>query len=315
MLDYLDPEEHTPSSKNVPDLAGHVGFLAAYPVQVPITDLPIRCPHPGALELDVVTCHHSKYYSGATAIAFDDDEPNPVIFPAVAPGHVFAFVIVPLRGNHRSFSQPGKLLQTLARDWLAGGLNTFGLGAKTAAGYGWFAISPEIGAAVENQRQVRAAAEQEQRKAQADRERQRREEEKKRLDREAMRQYFMDRHRLPCWRAGDNVSAEGILHMQFALLLQDQDRHSGKLLGGGTEVKLGLRCIGYLLIPVSHAITLTQKYVTIVSNQDRTAELLMSNHVCEQVICFRGHKCILRSKNLLHSRDRQRHANILMSSK
>jgi CRISPR-associated protein Cmr6 len=187
LLDYLDLEDPTPSSKNVPDLAGHVGFLPAYPVQVSIADLPIRCPNLGALELDVGTCHHSKYYSAATerAIAFDDEEPIPVIFPAVAPGHVFAFVIVPLRGNHRSFSQPGKLLQTLARDWLAGGLNTFGLGAKTAAGYGWFAIAPEIGAAVENQRQVRAAAEQEQRKAQADRERQRREEEKKRLDREA----------------------------------------------------------------------------------------------------------------------------------
>jgi CRISPR-associated protein Cmr6 len=185
LLDYLNLKGHTPPSKNVHDLAGHVGFLPAYPAQVSIADLPVRCPNPGALELDVVTCHHSKYYSAAKAIAFDDEEPNPVIFPAVAPGHVFAFVTVALRGNRPPLSQPGKSLQTLAQGWLAGGLSTFGLGAKTAAGYGWFAVSPEIGTAVENQRQARAAAEQKERDARAALERQRRDEETRRLDREA----------------------------------------------------------------------------------------------------------------------------------
>jgi len=57
-----------------------------------------------------------------------------VAFPAVAPGQVFAFAVLPLRDCATE-------LVNHARRWLATGLQSFGLGAKTAAGYGWFDAS------------------------------------------------------------------------------------------------------------------------------------------------------------------------------
>lgn len=110
--------------------AGTVSFLPAYPHQLPANDL----------ELDVVTCHHPKYYQNRdpSAIAIDDEEPVPVTFITVAAGIIFAFVTVPLRGERDSLSQPGMKVHTLASDWLRQGLDIFGIGAKTAAGYGWF---------------------------------------------------------------------------------------------------------------------------------------------------------------------------------
>jgi hypothetical protein len=116
------------------------------------------------LELDVVSCHHSEYYSEPTepsgvphshprwrkwksehdqwkanwSTAPDIEEPKPVLFPAVAAGAVFQFVVLPLRGECNSLSKPKTGLHVLARDWLRCGLETFGLGAKTGAGYGWF---------------------------------------------------------------------------------------------------------------------------------------------------------------------------------
>lgn len=117
--------------------AGAVSFLPAFPDQLPTRDL----------DLDVVTCHHPDYYSRKTDArgnqvmpqALDTEDPNPVVFPAVAAGAVFAFTALPLRGERDSLSQSGRKLHEVARGWLIQGLETFGIGAKTAAGYGWFA--------------------------------------------------------------------------------------------------------------------------------------------------------------------------------
>lgn len=122
--------------KDLPNFAGSVSFLQAYPWQLPATDL----------ELDVVTCHHPDYYSRKTnqrgdlimPVALDTEDPNPVVFCAVAPRIVFAFAVLPLRGCSDT-------LLAKAHEWLKAGLEAFGLGAKTAAGYGWFKdISKEI---------------------------------------------------------------------------------------------------------------------------------------------------------------------------
>jgi CRISPR-associated protein Cmr6 len=109
---------------------GAVSFLPAYPLDLPAKDL----------ELDVITSHHTDYYKdeGNQRVATDTEEPNPVKFIAVAAGVSFAFFTLPLRGQLSSRSQSGALLYVLARDWLRQGLETFGLGAKIAAGYGWF---------------------------------------------------------------------------------------------------------------------------------------------------------------------------------
>lgn len=122
--------------------AGSVSFLPAYPVDLgkigQMEGLPVELPPFGKLELDVLTCHHGKYYSGnlAMPVALDNEEPVPVVFPTVAAGHVFDFAILPLRDCAQS-------LLDQARTWLATGLSSFGLGAKTAAGYGWFESSDE----------------------------------------------------------------------------------------------------------------------------------------------------------------------------
>ncbi|MCX7721934.1 MAG: type III-B CRISPR module RAMP protein Cmr6 [Verrucomicrobiae bacterium] len=121
--------------RSLPNFGGSVSFLPAYPTDLgktgKIDGLPLEVPPLGKLELDVVTCHHRQYYEGKLPTATDTEEPVPVVFPAVAPGHVFTFALAPLRGSD------AQLLE-LASVWLKTGLQTFGLGAKTNAGYGWF---------------------------------------------------------------------------------------------------------------------------------------------------------------------------------
>lgn len=101
-------------------VAGAVDFFPAFPWSAPAQDL----------EIDVLTCHHPKYYANRDprAEAADIEDPVPVMFPAVAPGHVFVFA---LRSSDAS-------LANQARSWLSVGLAEYGLGSKTSAGYGWF---------------------------------------------------------------------------------------------------------------------------------------------------------------------------------
>lgn len=169
LLDHLQVEDRRHPNEpwlDLPNFAGTVCFLAAYPVFLETTrvdDLPIcQIPAAGTLELDVVTCHHMEYYEGKMSVAFDSEDPNPVKFPAVEPGHVFAFALLPLRqADHR-------LLAT-AREWLVGGLSVFGIGAKTSAGYGWFDCSETVQKSVERILQEQSESEriQKQREAEA----------------------------------------------------------------------------------------------------------------------------------------------------
>ncbi len=136
-----DPKK--PLWLSLPNYAGSLSFLPAYPTDLgktgKVDGLPLDVPPFGKLELDVVTCHHREYYAGNPrfANAPDTEEPVPVVFPAVAPGHVFVFAVVPLRGCD------AQLLKQ-ARYWLKAGLETFGIGAKTNAGYGWFDCSEAL---------------------------------------------------------------------------------------------------------------------------------------------------------------------------
>jgi CRISPR/Cas system CMR subunit Cmr6 (Cas7 group RAMP superfamily) len=122
--------------KALPNFSGSISFLPAYLADVGRTitldGRKVELPELGKLELDVVTVHHPEYYGGnpAFADAPDTEEPVPNVFPAVAPDQVFAFVLLQRRGSS------GNDLKH-ARGWLTTGLETFGLGAKTAAGYGW----------------------------------------------------------------------------------------------------------------------------------------------------------------------------------
>lgn len=178
--------------KALPNFAGCVSFLPAYPVDLGKTGkmngLPLEVPQLGKLELDVVTCHHGKYYAEPDraknpreweewnrkwGAALDTEEPVPVVFPTVASGHVFAFALAILRGGDEA-------LLGHARAWLVCGLQTFGVGAKTNAGYGWFDVGEQVELAVHGaitevrRRQQEGLARQqdeEQRKAQQERRR------------------------------------------------------------------------------------------------------------------------------------------------
>ncbi len=176
--DELWEEVATAARRRLPNtdhFAGTVSFLPAYPHHLPANDL----------ELDIVTCHHPKYYRGDPdmPVALDIEEPNPVVFLTVAAGIVFQFATLPIRraaaslvGQVSDLTVPGvsdsvdtpatgnpatrnelenmgsetpptgrpevcpttARLLTRAREWLRQGLETFGLGGKTSAGYGWF---------------------------------------------------------------------------------------------------------------------------------------------------------------------------------
>ena len=91
-----------------------------------------------SLVTDIVNCHHMKYYGSenSSAVAHDDEQPNPQFFPAVAEGGLFLFTLVPVRGA-------GAAEVALAKGWLIRALTENGVGAKTSAGYGWFGYSEE----------------------------------------------------------------------------------------------------------------------------------------------------------------------------
>lgn len=115
--------------------AGTVAFLAASPNCDP------------RLELDVITPHHTEYHKGTPGYesAPDTEDPIPVFFPAVKPqigtDH-FTFPLIRLR-----LAKTGDL--AAAKLWLSHGLELFGIGAKTNAGYGWFMPLERLEASVE----------------------------------------------------------------------------------------------------------------------------------------------------------------------
>ena len=112
--------DHPPANQ-----AGGIAFFAAYPNTDP------------GLELDILTCHHPKYYGDEEQhFAPDTEQPIPVTFPAVraqSGDDHFTFTLSTLRGTSE---EVGRSAQT----WLTLGLEIFGLGAKTAAGHGWFEV-------------------------------------------------------------------------------------------------------------------------------------------------------------------------------
>lgn len=103
------------------DHAGCVAFLGAFPEKE------------ATIEVDVLTCHHAKYYSdpGKHPQATDDEKPNVQPFPVVQAGVTFCFPLVPLR-------KCGEVEMKAAKNWLREAITVNGAGAKTAAGYGWF---------------------------------------------------------------------------------------------------------------------------------------------------------------------------------
>ena len=117
----LPPHQHLGDDRRCQkkDHAGCVAFLGAFP------------EGKANIEVDVLTCHHAKYYSGSKPQATDDEKPNVQPFPVVQAGVTFCFPLVPLR-------KCGEVEMKAAKNWLREAITVNGAGAKTAAGYGWF---------------------------------------------------------------------------------------------------------------------------------------------------------------------------------
>lgn len=104
---------------HVKEQSGSVCFMAAEPIGK------------ASLVADIVTCHHTDYYSGKRSDAKDVENPNPQFFPAVEKGAKFQFQVMPLKPDAEGLLEK-------AKEWLIDSITIHGIGAKTAAGYGWF---------------------------------------------------------------------------------------------------------------------------------------------------------------------------------
>jgi CRISPR type III-B/RAMP module RAMP protein Cmr6 len=109
------------------DFKGCACFLPAYPTTPPV------------LVVDMVNPHYPDYYRGRRDRATDDESPVPNYFPAVEAGAAFGFAVLLNRvptGNGISADD----LLGQAKQWLERAVTRKGVGAKTAAGYGWFEL-------------------------------------------------------------------------------------------------------------------------------------------------------------------------------
>jgi CRISPR-associated protein Cmr6 len=81
------------------------------------------------LELDVMNPHFPEYYSGKSWPT-EWQDPVPIVFLTVPPGSIFKIWVASRNQNDAS----------AALKFLIEGLNVLGVGAKKAAGYGWFKV-------------------------------------------------------------------------------------------------------------------------------------------------------------------------------
>lgn len=100
---------------------GKVIFLDAVPTKVPKS------------EPDIMNNHYPEYYQGTSAPT-PYQNPIPVYFLTLGRDSQFAFAVA---GTDHKVD---KKLISQAKEWLQNGLQEMGIGAKTAAGYGYFVI-------------------------------------------------------------------------------------------------------------------------------------------------------------------------------
>ncbi len=109
------------------EFKGCICFLPAYPTTTP------------TLVVDMVNPHYPDYYGGRAPSAEDTEKPIPNYFPAVEAGSTFGFAVLLNRVPAVTSVSADDLLQQ-ARLWLERAITRKGVGAKTAAGYGWFEL-------------------------------------------------------------------------------------------------------------------------------------------------------------------------------
>lgn len=114
-----------------PDQKGMVDFLAAYPTSS------------APLEVDLTNVHFPEYYKTGKAADLMKESPLPNPFPVVKTGTTFAFCLALNTMRFERTCDEGKSILDKAEQLLREALEVSGFGAKTAAGYGWFADTTE----------------------------------------------------------------------------------------------------------------------------------------------------------------------------
>jgi len=109
------------------DFKGCACFLPAYPTTAT------------TLVVDMVNPHYPNYYGGRSQRAEDNESPIPNYFPAVEACSTFGFAALLNRvPDLPNITATGLLAQV--KQWLERAVTRKGVGAKTAAGYGWFEL-------------------------------------------------------------------------------------------------------------------------------------------------------------------------------
>lgn len=135
------PGELSPYSGSVPtderNQKGGVDFLSAYPID--------REPQ---IIVDISNVHRPDYYASGNVRDLRHEKPRPNTFPVVEVGARFAFCVVP----DAIAVSPDLVVRV--RAFLVEAITTHGIGAKTAAGYGWFKdVTAEIEEKARQQRE------------------------------------------------------------------------------------------------------------------------------------------------------------------
>lgn len=115
---------------------GAISFLPSYPI------------NHAKIVVDLTNVHYPDYYKSGNQRDLSKERPRPNPFPTVESGAQFAFC---LALNNMPIDEEPKELLNQARKWLEAALTDRGIGAKTAAGYGWFRLCPEILSELEEQ--------------------------------------------------------------------------------------------------------------------------------------------------------------------
>jgi CRISPR type III-B/RAMP module RAMP protein Cmr6 len=121
----LRPFRHLLSDRSE-NQRGAVAFLPAYPV------------NEARIVVDLTNVHYPEYYRTGRTEDLSKERPQPNPFPVVETGARFAFCLVLLGSTGDPLH-----LQAAVR-WLETALTVQGLGAKTASGYGWFSLRPDV---------------------------------------------------------------------------------------------------------------------------------------------------------------------------
>jgi len=104
---------------------GSITFMHAYPI------------NEANIVVDITNAHYSEYYDTRIPEDLAIEQTQMIFFPAVEVGAQFAFCLILNNKNEHSRALD------MAKRWLRTAITERGIGAKIAAGYGWFSIDEE----------------------------------------------------------------------------------------------------------------------------------------------------------------------------